>query len=332
MRPLVLCALLSTGCTPLIANMVAHHTASAQLAVEGFHGTLTERHMLTGDPDGALVKDVWYGRLSKVRVEVVSPAALAGDTFVYDGAQVSMWWPRLNFGMRVKGVPAPTPNDWHALVRSQTRTAMHRYDFARLGEGKVAGRSADGWHAGPRDEAPYRYAYESWVDQQSVFPLRIELFEAPGRSWYAMEYDAIDFETAVPAAAFDFHFPEAATVLEWDLSEEGRPLEEARQTAGFPLLVPRGHRVEKVLTDARVVPAATLVMDERPQWASLTEVRQLVPTVPPTGKRVRVGDADGYLNFVGSYTTLTWVKQGIALTLVSNLDYTDVLELAGSVE
>ena len=49
-------------------------------------------------------------------------------------------------------------------------------------------------------------------------------------------------------------------------------------------------------------------------------------------KSVNVGGSVGYLNFTGSYTTLTWSKDDVALTLVSNLDYTDVLSVAENVE
>jgi hypothetical protein len=59
---------------------------------------------------------------------------------------------------------------------------------------------------------------------------------------------------------------------------------------------------------------------------------QSVETTPPTGKRVRVGAVEGSLDFLGSYTTLSWAQHGVCLTLVSSLAYPEVLDLAATLE
>ncbi len=332
-RTVALCALvlLSTqSCTGLMARIVARRVSNQQLSIERFHGTLVEKHMLAADPDGSLVKDVWYEKLSKVRVEVKSPPALKGQLFVYDGQAVSMWWPSVRFGMRLRGVPAPTEAEWRSFVRNQTSTSLHAYAFTRLGEASIAGQGVDGWRAQPRGEGPYRFPYESWVDQEHAIPLRLEIFEGPGKAWYEMEYDNLDFDVPVASDTFALQFPADATGMDVDFSGPGVSVEEAQRELDFPLVLPAHLDVQKVLTNRTVVPMATVLMGDGVHWISLTEARQGIDAMPSTGKRVRVGAAEGSLDFLGSYTTLSWAQRGVALTLVSNLAYPEVLELAAT--
>lgn len=332
MRPAlcVLLAALSTGCRGMYANLAGRSVANDQLSIASFHGRTSERHMLTSG-DGALVKEVWYQKHGKVRVEVVAPEALAGQLFVYDGEQVSMWWPSAQLGVRMRGVTAPHEREQHALISERYSSAWRRYAMTRLGDATIAGREAVRWNAEPRDREPYRHAYDAWMDARYALPLRLELREAAGRPWYEMEYEQLEYDVPLSRGAFAFEFPAGATVLDWDFASEGVSLEEAQRQVGFPLLAPEGRHVAKVLVDTSVAPVATLVMNDGARWLTLTESRRAVPVVPPTGKPVQVGEATGYLDFLGSYSTLSWEQGQTRLTLVSNLPYDEVIAVAGSV-
>lgn len=323
-------AALASGCGGLYARMAGNSVANDQLSMRSFRGRTSEKHMLTGG-DGALVKDVWYQKLSKVRVEVVSPKELAGQLFVYDGAQVSMWWPSTQFGVRMRGVPAPQERQQHALISEQAYTLWRRYAMTRLGDATIAGRETTRWNAEPRDREPYRYGYDAWMDRRYALPLRLELREASGRPWYEMEYESLEYDVPLSDRAFAFEFPAGATVLDWDFADEGVSREEAQRRVDFPILAPARRDVAKVIVDTRVAPVATLVMNDGARWLTLTESRRSMAMVPPTGKPVRVGEATGYLDFLGSYSTLSWEQGSTRLTLISNLPYDEAIAVASSV-
>ncbi len=327
---------LLTGCTPLVARMVARRVSNQQLSIESFHGHLVERHVLLDDPQADLVKDVWYQKLSKVRVEVIAPAALAGQLFVYDGETVSLWWPATRFGLRITGLPAPSEDDWKSLVREQTLSGLRQFRYSRIGDATVAGHEATRWVVEPRDAAPYRYGYDSWMDQERGIPLRLTVFESPGTPWYEMQYESVDYDVPLPARGFTLDYPADATVLDWNLTGKGVTLDEANKQLDLTLVAPRslpdGYEVQRVILDHEAVPNATLVMGSGPHWLSLTEMRQSVDVVPATGKQVTVGDCTGYMNLLGSYTTLSWRRHGTSLMLLSNLTYPELVEIAASVE
>ncbi len=327
----VLLAVAGVGCRGLYANMAGHSVANDQLAITSFHGRTSEKHMLTGG-EGALVKDVWYQKLSKVRVEVVSPKELAGQLFVYDGEQVSMWWPSARLGLRMRGVAAPHEREQHALIREQMARAWRRYAMTQLGPATIAGQATVRWNAEPRDREPHQHGYDAWLDRRFALPLRLELREEAARPWYEMEYEALEYGVEPPERAFAFDFPAGATVLDWDLAADGVSPDEAQRRVDFPLLTPARRHVDKVVLDTHGVPFATLVMNEGARWLTVTESRRAMAVVPPTGKPVRVGEATGYLDFLGTYSTLTWEQGETRLTLITNLPYDEAIAVACSVE
>ncbi|MBK7862395.1 MAG: hypothetical protein IPJ65_28055 [Archangiaceae bacterium] len=315
--------LTTTGCTGMWVRIASNTAAASQLQVQTFHGRTVEQHMLPQRPDGELVKDVWYQKLSKVRVEVVAPEDLKGNLFVTDGEQVAMWWPAWRFGLRVRGLPHLDEHEQYSALSNRGVETWKTYELTQHGAETVAGRPVDRWAGAPRKAGRAR-PYQAWMDQRYALPLKLEVNDG----WYAMQYEAVEYDVPAPPSAFAFEFPRDALVLEWDLKSEGLSTEAAQAELDFPLLAPPALHVEKVLIDRRQAPVALVVMNEGARWLTLTESKRGVKWAPPTGKRVELGASEGWLDFFGTYSALSWSHGDTQLTLISNLPYDEALALA----
>lgn len=338
-RALALAAvLLATSCTGLKARVMADVATDGLLAIDGYRGRVTERGLLRDDPTGVVVKDLTYARGWKVRAELVAPAEHAGELFVCDGSTITLWWPRFFFGLRIRGFDAPDDDALEAAVLEACRWTLARYDLRGPGSGRVAGRDVDCWSGVPLAREPFVSPYTAWLDREHAVPLKVVVDGADGRPWYAMTFDALAFGPPAADETFRFAFPEGALVYEWDLAAPGVTLAEAQAKVEFPVLaptrLPAGHAVQKVVLSATDDPVmVALLMQEGGRWLSLSEMPNFGPIlVPPIGIPVRVGEREAVLNFAFGFTTLSWAVGNTALTLIGNLPYPVLLDVAASVE
>lgn len=78
---------------------------------------------------------------------------------------------------------------------------------------------------------------------------------------------------------------------------------------------------------------AALLMNKGAAWLSLSELPNMGPIlVPEIGIPVPVGEEEGVLNFVLGFTIVSWAVDGTALTLIGNLPYPELLQIAASVK
>lgn len=329
--------LLLAGCTGLRAHAGAHYLATGLYAIERYEATITERGILRAAPEAEVVKRVHYGKLWRVRAEVLAPEEHAGELFVFDGSTLSVWWPRFFFGLRVRNLEVPPRNEVGDAILANTHWLLERYDVDEREAGRVAGRDVEEWVCTPDEALPFHYPYQASMDAHYHVPLRVDVQDHSGHPWYGMRFDAIDFERELPPDAFAFEFPEGAVVHDWDLAAEGTTLEEADRQTEFPVLVPAklppGHSLKKVLVSEQDdVHGVALIMNERGRWLSLSEIPNMGPIlVPELGIPVAIGEREGILNFVFGFTVLSWSVDTTALTLIGNLPYPELIEVAASV-
>lgn len=328
--------LLSSGCTAIKAHFMATELTKGLYAIESYQGQVTERGILRDQPHAKVVKEITYARMWKVRAEVVSPEDHAGSLFVFDGSTMHVWWPRYFFGLKIRGVSIPPKKEVRAAILESSFWALKHYDYEGHGDRQHAGREADLWAGSPRRETPFCYPYRALMDTEYSVPLELTV-KKEGRLWYGMTFDTIEFDVPVAEDAFDFEFPEGAIVYDWNLADPGVTLEEAQRLCDFPLLVPaklpRGHELNKVvMTTYDDMHMAALLMSKKGRWLSLTEMPNMGPImVPELGIPVPVGEAQGVLNFALGYTIVSWAEEGTSLTLIGNLPYPEMLEIAASV-
>lgn len=330
--------LLSAGCSTMKAHIMAHQATVGLHRLESYRGTVVEHGLLRDEPKAAVVKTITYARLWKVRAEITAPKEHAGTLFVFDGHTLSMWWPKYYFGLRIRGIELPPKKQVDQVILDTCTWAVANYDYSNEGTTRARGRKVREWLGVPSAPRPFRYPYRAWMDDQFNVPLRVRIEKAPGRRWYEMALGPITFGVDVPAETFAFTFPQDAVVHDWDLAAPGVTLAEAQKRTKFPLLVPTrlpaGHRIHKVLlTTNQETPMAALIMNKDAAWLSLSQMPNMGPIlVPEIGIPVPVGEEEGVLNFALGYTTVSWAVGNTALTLIGNLPYPEMLEVAASIK
>jgi hypothetical protein len=330
-------ALLASSCTTMKAHIMAHQTSVGLHTLDTYQGTVTEHGILRDEPDAVVVKTIAYSRMWRVRAEVTAPADHAGELFVFDGSTISMWWPRYYFGLRIRGIKIPPKHEVDQAILDSCYWAVTNYDFVNEGSTRERGRAVREWSGLPSEPRPFRYPYRAWLDDQFSVPLKVRIEKDLGRAWYAMALGPIAFGVEVPEETFAFEFPSDAVVHDWDLEAPGVTLEEAQARTKFPLLVPGrlplGHRIRKiVLSTNQETQMAALLMNKGAAWLSLSEVPNMGPIlVPEIGIPVPIGEEEGVLNFALGFTIVSWSVGNTALTLIGNLPYPELLQIAASV-
>jgi len=101
----------------------------------------------------------------------------------------------------------------------------------------------------------------------------------------------------------------------------------------LPEHLPPGHALKQVLlSDHGDVHGVALIMNHRARWLSLSEIPNMGPIlVPELGLPVQIGEHEGVLNFVFGFTVISWAVDTTALTLIGNLPYPQLIEVAASV-
>jgi len=334
-RPAVLVAVafLLAGCAGAWAQSMSRQIARDLEKMQSYQGVTVEDHIAA---DGPVRRRVTYARPWRVRVETLSPAAHAGELFLYDGAELVMYWPAQRFGIRVRNLPAPSRADLRRHIERLTRDNLAAYAFSlRSQSARVAGQPAYEWRVIPTRAAPNRHRHTVWNHRRYPMPLKIAIADQDGAPWYDMHFESIAFDQPVPDDAFSFNFPRNTVVFEWDAAAPGIPLADAREEMNFavkqPAYLPRGHHIDKVIRASHCLPMITLLMNDGASVLSLTESRDLGLAEPPPGKQVSVGSHSGVLSFLGPFATVTWVADGTLLSLTGNIGYPELLAVAASV-
>ncbi len=302
------------------------------LAVDSFRGRYTEEQ--AGAP--TVVRDVVYAAPGKARVEVVSPRSRAGETLVYDGESLVMWWPRHMFGVRIRGAVAPSAGPLHEAMRDNALWSLRSYTHEYRGSEPLGGREVDRWRLEPADDRPYLFSQDVALDRVTSLPLEVHVRDAEDSPWYAMRFDAIEFGEPVEDRTFSQRLPGNAVVFDWDLGDPGVPLDELQRRMNFRILLPAtlpdGLQVDKIIRGRHDLPMVAVLMEGDGHQLSLTQTRHTgLPHGRGLGTPVELGDRTGYLNLMGGFTSIAWTRGNTALTLIGTLPYPEMIAIAASV-
>jgi hypothetical protein len=316
---------LTSSCLALgYDEAIADKIVADQGKLRSFDGTIVETGIVPGSPGAEVVSRVRFEAPANLRIDVLSPEDYRGDVFACVGSSVVLYSRRLDWATRIENVPSLAPEARRALVRATVRANLAGYGYRERPEETRLGRPVVSWTVTPREAGPFLVNSRWFMDAETALPLEIELDRAAGDPLYRMAFRELRVNVPVPDLAFAL--PPTASAFDWDLASESLTLEAARAVADFPLLEPRGAPIESLTRTrivrgrSRAVPMLCLLHESGPFHARVTETkdRGLLDT-RALGIPIELDADPAKATIVGDETILTFVRQGVVVTVTTNL-------------
>lgn len=312
----------------------AHAVVVAHLDVQGIEISATA--------------EVWEKMPNKGRAEVLeaSQPGLAGTTMVSDGEQAWLYDPTrdvVEVGP-LGEIEMPLPQEMLTSLQSIIQEVLDASDVELLGEEVVAGRDAYKLSLSPKEDAGQQFlpgggTATLWVDQAQWIVLKAT-YEATSFGQGSMEMQSFELNPGLSDDLFQFQVPEGVQVIDVQAQEPvPLSLDEAREQAGFPLLVPGYVPAGATLIEVfRVEESIILRYDHSPE-ASFTVVQgPQMPSLPSAvmdgqsseGVTVRGLSAEVLSDPVGGNTFLYWTENGVTVTVAGHISLEEALAVAES--
>jgi len=133
------------------------------------------------------------------RIEVIAPINVAGNTTIFDGAMISQY--NLRLDGRVMQTTTEAPERVEILLTSFIR------NFIRTTESTVMAANLDGalttvLEATIEGNHPYLATQRLWVDNETLKPIRMVIFDAQGTERVIVEYSGFEFDVEIPPELF----------------------------------------------------------------------------------------------------------------------------------
>lgn len=340
---LAVMALFLGGCQkqPTAQEIVAR-LEEVEASTEDAHAIL--EFSATGQAmDEELVVEVWEKRPNKFRAAVLeaNDPEMAGAISVTDGRRVWVYNPSKN-EVVIGEVGPDEPSSFHEVIQHMEdtiRQVLDATDVKLAGEEDVAGVATYKLELTPRegDETflPVGSQVTLWVDQERWVVLQAHFSGGiAGEGW--MRVRSFELNTGLADNLFQLQIPEGAKVTR---AEDKQPkhltLDEARAQADFllvPTYVPEGATLMDVLTMGE---AFILHYDHSTTSFSVIQgpsdgVRE-APTGQKTEVTVRGQTANLITDGLGNHF-LTWVENGITVTIAGRISREEILKVAESLQ
>jgi hypothetical protein len=150
---------------------------------------------------------------------------------------------------------------------------------------------------------------------------------------YSFRFEKLAFNRPLVSAAFDP--PPDAAWFEWDMEAPSEKIEDIRKYSNFPILEPqdpRGlERTKAIWPKTDIAPVLDFVYERGPFFASVAELKDDSTADPfARGVDVDLGDTKGRLAGFGWMSILWFSRSGVAVVIISNLPYQDLMAFARS--
>lgn len=340
---LVVVSLLLGGCQrrPTAEEIVAK-LEEVEASTEDAHAILEFSAKGEG-LDEELVVELWEKKPNKFRAEVLEANApeLAGVISVTDGQQFWMYEPGKNEVM-VGEVGPDEPSSFRWVIRDMEdmiRQALDATNAKLVGEEDVAGVATYKLELTPRQDdetfLPAGSQATLWVDQERWVVLQGHFsggIAGEGR----MRVRSFELNTGIADDRFQFKVPEGAKVTR---AEDKRPkhltLDEARAQADF-LLVPTYVPEDATLIDVLTVDGAFILhYDHSTTSFSVIQGPSDGVREAPTGQKAEVTVRGQTANLITDglgNNFLTWVEDGVTITIAGRIDQDEILTVAESLQ
>ena len=346
---LALVPLLLGGCQsgPTAEEIVAM-MKEVEASTEDAHAVVEFNLRLEG-LEGDIVVEMWEKSPNQFRAEVLEDTSgeFVGVTSVTDGQQVWLYHPGENEVVTGRvgefGMDEPlSPQQLIDLMREVIDYVLEHSDVELVGEEALDGVSTYKLEFTPREDddarlpLPLMGTTTLWVEQDRWVALKAHVAGGPlGEG--SMRVRSYQFNEGVPADRFQFAIPDGVRIR---TVEEMQPthltLDEALLQAEFalriPTYVPAGTTLIDVFkTDGRYVLrynhgdiSFTIVQSASPQDQAL-----------PSGDAVEVairGRSATLISNAQGNALLTWVEDGIAITVGGRISEEEIVRVAGSLQ
>jgi outer membrane lipoprotein-sorting protein len=340
---LVVISLLLGGCQrkPTAEEIVAK-LEEIEASTEDAHAILEFSAKGQG-VDEELVVEVWEKKPNKFRAEVLEAKdpGLAGAISVTDGQQFWMYEAGKN-EVVVGEVGPDEPSSFHGAIRDMEDMigqVLNATDVKLAGEEDVAGVATYKLELTPKEDdetfLPAGSKATLWVDQERWVVLQAH-FSGGIAGEGQIRVRSFELNTGIADSFFQFEIPEGAKVTK---AEDKRPqhltLDEARAQADFllvPTYVPEGVTLIDVLT---IGEAFILHYDH--STTSFTVIQGWSEGIrePPPGQKTEVAVRGQTANLITDglgNNFLTWVEDGVTITIAGRISQDEILKVAESLQ
>jgi len=291
--------------------------------------------------------EIWEKAPNKVRAQVLqsSDPDLAGVLAVSDGQQAWYYEPAKN---RVQVAPAgqiemPLPQQLLGSMQEAIQQVLDTSSVELAGEETVLGRGAYKLVLSPKEGTaqelyPGNGTATLWVDKTQWFVLKAA-YQADAFGQGSMEVQSFELNPGLADDLFQFTAPEGAEVEEVQITKpEPLTLDQAREQAGFPVLVPEyvpeGATLVEVL---KWGDAIVLRYDQPPQkaftiWQGVTAPVSITEAGVSQQTTVRGHDATLVTDEVQGKTLLSWDENGVLVVVAGDLDPAEASKVAESLK
>jgi outer membrane lipoprotein-sorting protein len=294
--------------------------------------------------DEELVVEVWEKKPNKFRAELLeaNDPELAGAISVTNGQQFWAYQPSQN-EVVVGEVGPDEPSSFRGAIRDiedMIRQVLDATDAKLAGEEDVAGVATYKLELTPRegDETflPAGSKATLWVDQERWVVLQAHFSGGiAGEGW--MRVRSFELNAGIADDRFQFQIPEGAEVTK---AEDKQPkhltLDEARAQADFTLLVPTYVPEGVTLVDVLTMGEAFILHYDH-STTSFSVIQGFSDGVreAPTGQKTKVTVRGQTANLIADSlgnNFLTWVEDGLTITIAGRISQDEILQVAESLQ
>ncbi|AKB84910.1 outer membrane lipoprotein-sorting protein [Methanococcoides methylutens] len=285
-------AFFSVGCVDeqVTAEGIAEQMQQKEDSIEDYSCTMYITSSL-GEEDTVVVYEMLFKNPRKMRSVVIQPAEKAGSLVVSDGETL---WTYLSHENKVVQMGMPDISEvGHMDYVGMIGDVLNESDVSFLGFEEFDNRDVYviGLIPKEEDETPlFGSNGKAWIDKETWVPLKYERYDEDENPMLSYEIRNLKVNTGISDDEFEFKIPEGAEVEvidPIDINEIAAPeevtLEEAKDTAGFDLLlpsyIPEGYEFDRALIfnnsatfEEDVFEKVILVYNKGDDWIRISEV------------------------------------------------------------
>jgi outer membrane lipoprotein-sorting protein len=294
--------------------------------LQAYRGVLTEKGVLAADE---MRSELLFKRPNQFRSRVLAPESYAGVMLVYNGRQLIVYYPKVNYGILFDNLTPPTPSDEQTFIADTYRHNVATYNYDMGDAGKVAGLPTLTLDYKAKRRGAIHPSGSVQVYDKYSLPLASTLRFANGAQ-YSNRFDEITLNPVLDDELFASPLPKNAIVSRWDISSPGIPESEMRQQANFdyklPSHLPAGFTLEKIVRQESPVPAFTVVYRHGTQFIYLSIFRDT--GLRPVSEEHGIPVASGRLLVSPTLSSYTVTQRGTMYIFTTNLPFDQMLSTA----